>query len=332
MEFYKGDINEKKINSIKYISEKSLFILLSVFLILSCQLPGSSGNDIPAPASFDLDSFQAASRGTATITSNSVQQYIRGFGGANILGDGWRPDMTSADRTKAFSVENGLGFSVLRVRLSPNTSEWTANRTTIDAVRYCGAMVVASTWSAPDSMKTNNSVIGGTLKTGSYADYATHLRNFCDAVGGVDAISPINEPNIAVSYESMEMTASEVAAFVAARGSNCGAPIMAPGPFNMDQGYINQYLGNSTARSNTAFVAGHIYGATPSYFNPGKEVWMTEIIVDSSTTGNDWNKALTVAKQIHDCMNAGYSMYLWWYIKRYYGPIDEDGTIQKPVM
>jgi glucuronoarabinoxylan endo-1,4-beta-xylanase len=264
---------------------------------------------------------------TSNIDANSVQQYIRGFGAANIIG--WRDDITSADRTTAFSVTNGLGLSVLRVRVSPNSGDWSSNQATINAAKSNGAMVIASAWSAPASMKTNNNTTGGNLKSSSYADYASHLRNFCNTVGGVDAISPINEPNITVDYESMEMSASDVAAFVAAQGGNCGAPIMAPEPYNMSQSYINEYLSNSGAKSNTTYICGHIYGATPSSFNPGKEVWMTEIIVDSDTNGNDWNKAMTVAKQIHDCMNAGYSMYVWWYIKRYYGPIEEDGTITK---
>lgn len=264
---------------------------------------------------------------TATINANTVQQIIRGYGAANIIG--WRNDMTSTDRNLAFSVTNGIGLSVLRVRVSPNSSDWASNKASIDAARANGAMIIASSWSAPASMKTNNNTTGGNLKSSSYADYATHLRNFCNAVGGVDAISPINEPNITVSYESMEMSASDVANFVAAQGNNCGAPIFAPEPFNMDQGFINQYLSNSGAKANTTYIAGHIYGATPSYFNPGKEVWMTEHYIDSNTNGNDWNKSMNVAKELHDCMNAGYSMYVWWYIKRYYGPIEEDSTITK---
>lgn len=38
---------------------------------------------------------------------------------------------------------------------------------------------------------------------------------------------------------------------------------------------------------------------------------------------------MNVAKELHDCMDAGYSMYVWWYITRYYGPIEEDGTATK---
>jgi glucuronoarabinoxylan endo-1,4-beta-xylanase len=286
--------------------KKSLFFLLSVLTVLSLGI-------------MNLDAQ------TASIDANTVQQNIRGFGGASILG--WINDLTAAQRTTAFSVDNGMGLSVLRVRISPNSGDWANEKATIDAAKSYGATVIASAWSAPASMKDNNNTIGGALLSSQYANYAAHLKSFNTAVGGVTAISPSNEPNIDVTYESMKMTAAQVAAFVAAQGANCGAPIMGPEPFNMDQSFINTYL--STAKSNTAYVCGHIYGVTPSAFNPGKEVWMTEIYVDSNTTGDDWNKAMTVAKQIHDSMNSGYSMYVWWYIRRSYGPMDENGNITK---
>ncbi len=263
---------------------------------------------------------------TAAINASSVQQLIRGFGGANIRG--WIPDLTAAQRTKAFSPSSGMGLSILRVRVPNNSSDFAAEKPTIDAAKSYGASVIASAWSAPASMKDNNNVVGGKLKTSSYADYATHLRDFNTAMGGLLAISPSNEPNIQVNYESMEMTAAEVANFVAAQGTNCGASIMAPEPFNMSQTFINSYLSNATAKSKTAYVCGHIYGATPAYFNPGKEVWMTEHITDTND-GNIWSGAMNTAKEIHDCMNAGYNMYVWWYIRRSYGLLDESGNVTK---
>ena len=105
---------------------------------------------------------------------------------------------------------------------------------------------------------------------------------------------------------------------------------MAPEPFNMDQTFINTYLGNATAKSNTSFVCGHIYGKTPYNLGSiGKSVWMTEHYTNSSVSGNDWNNAMTAAKEIHDCMNAGWAAYVWWYIRRSYGPIDESSNITK---
>ncbi|MFA0964975.1 hypothetical protein AB9P05_24415 [Roseivirga sp. BDSF3-8] len=265
-------------------------------------------------------------KGTATINAGSYQQNIRGFGGASIRG--WIPDLTAYETQKAFDRNNGIGLSVLRVRVSPNSSDFAAERTTIDRAKSYGATVIASAWTAPAYMKSNNNTIGGTLNPSSYAAYANHLRNFVSTVGGVAAISPINEPNIVVNYESMEMTPYEVANFVAAQGQNCGAPIMAPEPFNMSQSYISQYLSNATANSKTSYIAGHIYGASPYYYNWGKEVWMTEHITDTNNA-NNWGGALNTAKEIHDCMVAGYSMWTHWYIRRSYGLLDESSNVTK---
>jgi glucuronoarabinoxylan endo-1,4-beta-xylanase len=298
---------------------KKVFIAFSATVML---LAGCKKQQEENPGT----SRAAQEEGTAAINAGTAQQYIRGFGGANIRG--WIPDLTSDQRTKAFSAGSGMGLSVLRVRVSPNSADFAAEKTTIDAAKANGAMVIASAWTAPASMKDNNNLVGGKLKTASYADYANHLRNFCTTVGGVSAISPINEPNISVTYESMDLTAGEVAAFVAAQGSNLGAPVMAPETFNMDKTYMDTYLSNATARSKTTYVCGHIYGKTPYVYSPGKEVWMTEHIYNTNDA-NGWTDALGIAKEIHDCMNVGYNMYVWWYIRRSYGFLDESGNITK---
>lgn len=269
-----------------------------------------------------------AVQGTAEINASTVQQSIKGFGGANILA--WTGDLTSAQRSTAFSPTNGIGLSIVRVRVPNSSTAFSAEKATIDACKSYGGSAIASAWSAPASMKTNGSIIGGKIKTASYSAYAAHLSAFNSAVGGLAAISPTNEPDYQVNYESMELTASEVADFVAAQGSSCGAPIMAPEPFQMNQTYINTYLSNATAKSKTSFVCGHIYGKTPyNLGNIGKPVWMTEHYTNSSISGEDWPNAMTAAKEIHDCMNAGWSAYVWWYIRRSYGPISESGNIQK---
>jgi glucuronoarabinoxylan endo-1,4-beta-xylanase len=301
--------------------KKDLIRLLTVILLLtSCTKKNSSTPTTPE------DNNPAREESTAVINAGTVQQNIRGFGGANIRG--WIADLTADQRTTAFSTTSGIGLSVLRVRVSPNSSDFAAEKPTIDAAKSFGAAVIASAWTAPASMKTNNNLVGGKLKTDSYAGYSAHLRNFCSTVGGVTAISPTNEPNISVTYESMDLTAPEVAAFVAAEGSNCGAPVMAPETFNMDKTYMDTYLSNATANSKTSYVCGHIYGKTPYTYSAGKEVWMTEHIYNTNDA-NGWADAMGIAKEIHDCMNAGYNMYVWWYIRRSYGPMDESGNITK---
>jgi glucuronoarabinoxylan endo-1,4-beta-xylanase len=306
------------------MKKKFLSIAAAVVLLASCT---KTQNTMPAPDDESIKSNKLlATSSTVSIDAGTLQQNIRGFGGASILA--WIGDLTSAQRVTAFSTTSGIGLSILRVRIPNSSSAFAVEKPTIDAAKSYGASVIATAWSAPASMKDNNNLVGGKLKTTSYADYAAYLASYNTAMGGVMAISPSNEPNITVGYESMSMTAPEIANFVAAQGTNCGAPIMAPEPFNMDQTFINTFLSNATAKSKTGFVCGHIYGATPVPYNPGKEVWMTEHITDTNDA-NGWAGAMTLGKEIHDCMNAGYNMYTWWYIRRSYGMMDESGNVTK---
>jgi O-glycosyl hydrolase len=61
----------------------------------------------------------------------------------------------------------------------------------------------------------------------------------------------------------------------------------------------------------------------------GKELWMTEHFTNSNMSANAWPNALAVGKEIHDSMSANFSAYIWWYIRRSYGPITEDGLVSK---
>ncbi|HTV22767.1 MAG TPA: glycoside hydrolase family 30 beta sandwich domain-containing protein, partial [Polyangiaceae bacterium] len=83
-------------------------------------------------------------------------------------------------------------------------------------------------------------------------------------------------------------------------------------------------------------VAGHIYGSGladyPLARERGKEVWMTEHYTDSGPEpdrANQWPLALAVATELHQSMAANFNAYVWWYIRRGYGLITEDGQISK---
>ena len=292
------------------------------FLVFGCKKHSENASPTPTPAS-RIDTVTRA----IVINANLAQQTIYGFGGADIID--WTGDLTASQRDTAFSPTHGIGLSIVRVRVPVDSSEFTQAKTTIDVCKSYGGLAVASVWSAPAYMKTNGSTISGTIKPDSYAEFASYLKNFNTAVGGLAAVSPANEPNIKVAYESMEMTSSQVADFVAAQGDSCGAPIMAPEPFNMDETFINTFLSNPGANSKTTYIAGHIYGATPYDLSADKPVWMTEHYINSNVSGNDWNNAMNVALEINNCMSAGWGAYIWWYIRRSYGPMSESGNIQK---
>jgi len=80
-------------------------------------------------------------------------------------------------------------------------------------------------------------------------------------------------------------------------------------------------------------IGGHIYGGGLSDYplarEKGKEVWMTEHFTDDHHSADEWPLALGVATEIHRCMEANYSAYIWWYVRRFYGLIGENGNITK---
>ena len=310
----------------QFMRRKLIQLTIAALLVSGC---ASKKTDTPTPqpqpapqpeVTTPLTTSQLSA--SAAVDPATAQQTIQGFGGASILT--WIADLTADQRAKAFSPSTGIGMSILRVMVPTTTSAFAAEKPTIDAAKGYGAKVIATAWNAPPSM-----MVGNHLSTTSYADFAAYLSAYNTAVGGVYAISPFNEPNYSGSTW-MQASSTEVANFVAAQGNNCGAPIMAPEPFNMDQTFINAFLSNTAAAANTSFLSGHIYGQTPyNLGNIGKQMWMTEHYTNSSISGDDWGNAMTAAKEIHDCMNAGWVAYVWWYIRRSYGPIDEGSNITK---
>ena len=130
---------------------------------------------------------------------------IRGFGAANIMR--WRPDMTADEIDKAFGTDEGqIGFTILRLRIPPDENSFSYNIPTAQAAHSYDVKIIASPWSPPAYMKTNNSTVGGRLLEENYEDYADHLYYFVDFMESNDipiyAVSVQNEPDIAVTYES----------------------------------------------------------------------------------------------------------------------------------
>lgn len=259
---------------------------------------------------------------------DSTKQIIQGFGAANIVG--WRPDMTSDEIAKAFGTGDGqIGFTVLRLRVPPNSNDFNLQVSTAKKAYDMGVKIIASPWTPPASMKTNNNIVGGELKESSYADYAAHLKSFADFMmsNGVPlyAISVQNEPDISVTYESCDWTAAQMVKFIAENASSIGTRIIAPESFQFLRPISDAILNDSAACANVDIIGGHIYGgglfSYPLAEQKGKEVWMTEHLTESAHSANIWSLAMAVGQEIQQVMLANMSSYIWWYIVRYYGPI-----------
>ena len=158
--------------------KKNLTTCLAIMVLLA----GCSKRNTPAENE-NTSRIVPNEEAMAAVNASTVQQSIQGFGGMSH--PIWIGDLTNDQRTKAFSTTNGIGMSILRVSVPENSNQFAAEKPTIDAAKSFGATVIASAWTAPASMKNNNSLVGGKLNTSAYASYAAHLRNFCTTVGGV---------------------------------------------------------------------------------------------------------------------------------------------------
>jgi len=267
---------------------------------------------------------------TASIDFDSLHQIIRGFGAANIVG--WRPDMTDSEIQTAFGTGDGqLGFTILRLRIQPDSTQWNTNVTTALKAYNMGAKIIASPWTPPAFMKTNNDLVGGELIDSSYADYASHLKAFADymAAHGVPlyAVSLQNEPDANVTYESCDWNGTQFLNFCKNYAQSIGYRIMMPESQNFVKALSDPTLNDSIAEAHVSIIGGHIYGGGlakyPLAESKGKEVWMTEHLTESSHSANVWSLALDVANEMQGVLLADMNAYVWWYIVRYYGPIGD---------
>jgi glucuronoarabinoxylan endo-1,4-beta-xylanase len=281
----------------------------------------------------------AVSTNAAIIFLNDTKQVISGFGGMN--NPGWGPvygvDLTPVQVNMAFANGPGqIGLSILRIRVSSDSTQFKLEVPTAQLAELFGAKVFATPWSPPASMKSNNNTTGGTLNTSSYSDFAIYLKKFADYMSTNDAslyaISIQNEPDASVNYESCSWNSSQLLNFVKNNTSAVGTKIMVPEAQNFNRSLSDPILNDSIAAANVSIIAGHLYGGGlfdyPLARSKGKEVWMTEHITDTDSA-NIWSGAMILGKEIHDCMVANFNAYVWWYIRRFYGLIDDNSNVTK---
>jgi len=299
------------------------------FLFVFCSKKNDSGGNNPPPPpppAFDAE---------VTILTNETHQVIEGFGAATVFIPA-NTSLTSDEMDRLFGKANGqLGLNILRIRITEDNTWRGFELTNAKGAIQRGAKVIATPWSPPARWKTNNNLIGGSLIADSGAAYAKYLNGFADYMSSngapLYAVSVQNEPDIQVNYESCNWTSAQMKDFLKNYGQLItSTKLIATESFNNNQNYTNDVLSDATAAANVDIVAGHIYGGgiveNLTAKNLGKEVWMTEHL-DTNTT---YQKNLATAAEIHDCLTkANFSAYIWWYAKRFYGPIGEDGLPTK---
>lgn len=302
----------------------------------STTVPPVETDGEPAPVACTI-APNPGSEGSINVDLTTAFQLIRGFGGINV--PGWIPDLTPEQVDTAFGNGPGqIGMSILRVRVPYDPEQFALEVPSAARAVGLGATVIASPWTPPVALKSSGDIVGGSLLPESYGAYADHLLRFRDFMesNGVPiyAISVQNEPDITVTYESCRWTAQEIEAWLAEQGPRFGeTKLIASESYNFNPLMTDAILADPAAEPEVDIIGGHLYGRRPTDYplarSLGKELWMTEHYTDSSNPANSWPNALNVGKEIHDAMSANFSAYIWWYIRRSYGPITEDGLISK---
>lgn len=266
---------------------------------------------------YSTESFGTSS-GTSTITidESSTYQTIDGFGytltqaSAKVISE-----MSATERSSLLNViygSEGLDINIVRLGIGATdlgdyaysyhddesgsfSLDGPDMTYTIPILQEILAIdpdikILATPWSAPAWMKTNNSLRGGELDLAHYADYAQYWVNYMNAMRnlGIEiwAVTPQNEPENAHNTPSMVFTKETELDFVnnhmgpALREANFNCKILA-----FDHNCDNADFPTHVA-SNSSYVDGsafHLYdgGANISamstvYNATGKDVYFTE--------------------------------------------------------
>lgn len=316
--------------------DRLIYLLVFLFLLLSC---GGSGEEIENPGKnpdVDKDVSEAL-----TIDVNTEYQKIIGFGGMNTK---WQAStLSDSEVATLYGKENGqLGYNILRIRISPNgESDWNQILSTVKKAKSLGAMILATPWTPPANLKTNNNIIQGELR--DYGGYAAYLKRFLqymkDNNAAVDVLSIQNEPDIDVTYESCQWTPVQIYNFVKEYGAelrSTGVKLLAAEHSKFNHEFTDPLLKDELVAENVDCIGGHIYGGGlkeyPLVAQRGKEYWMTEHLLNKAWEDKILKSPealrtenMAFAEEVNQCMQMGFNVYIWWYLRRFYSMLGDGG-------
>ena len=292
-----------------------------------------------------IGSGSVTAAGTCTVNTGKTYQTIRGFGGINLPEWITQGDMTDAQVQKAFgNGDDELGFTILRIYVSDDSNAWKTAVPTAKRAQALGATVFASPWNPPSNARNNGGGGKYSMSSQHFANYAKHLNSYIKYMEGqginLYAVSVQNEPDYASewTYWSNNDMVSFLANYGKAVTEGTKAKMMSPESFQYRKDFYNAILNNQQAFANTDLFGTHFYGTQRSQMdfsaleNCGKDIWMTEVYVPNSDADSSdiWSQAIQVSENMHNGLVVGnMNAYVWWYIRRSYGPMKENGTISK---
>ena len=215
-------------------------------------------------------------------------------------------------------------------------------------VKQRGGIVFGTPWSPPGEYKTNGSAQGGNsdsqgkiraeLRQDCYEKFFPWLNTFLDYMKkngvNVDAVSIQNEPDWWVDYSGCLYTPQQQLklvknyAHMLDREKYNGVRLISAEPLGFDPNYSNMLLRDEVARDQIDIIAGHLYGHPPLgnmksaavlASKYGKEVWMTEhSVTDNIDHLPNWHEQLIFAEELNECMLAGCTGYIYWYMRAHW--------------
>jgi len=277
---------------------------------------GSNARDF-ALAVYGSATADPAAPSESTVNGAVTHQRIDGFGAGVVFLDAGLNPLSDQQMDTLYGTGAGqFGLTLIRVRISPSGNFSDALESARKAYAR-GAKILATPWSPPAAMKSNNNVVGGSLLPSQYGNFVAYLNNFLGAMAAngspVAVISLQNEPDWDPDYESASWTAEQFRIFSRDFAGEINAPVMMPESLRFDPAFSDPTLNDPAAAANVDYIGGHLYGAAvrdyPLARTRGKPLWMTEYLINDQTIAS----ALQTAEQINECLTTGnMSAYIWW--------------------
>ena len=280
----------------------------------------------------------AQTKATVRLDAQAKHQHITGFGGFVCSPQFTYNHMSNAEIEKVWGKNSTVGCNIMRLYIPIGKSAWGQSLATAKKAKQMGLIVFASPWGQPSEWKTNGTSNAknsdgttGKLKRANWADYAKYLEEYVQYLrkNGVelDAISIQNEPDWAATYAGCLWDASEIAEFVKTYGRTISCKIMAPETLAVSDSYANA-LNKSDVIDCFDIYGGHQYGGIQSAYKnlakKGKEIWMTEYLInwneiENNTRNYDFSKDFfNFFTAINTCMLGDFNAWIHYAAKRYY--------------
>lgn len=226
--------------------------------------------------------------------------------------------------------------------------DWKGSLPSAKIVKQRGGIVFGTPWSPPGDYKTNGTAQGGNaddqgkqrgaLREDCYEKFFPWLNTFLEYMKkngvNVDAVSIQNEPDWWVNYSGCLYTPQQQLnlvknyAHMLDRETYPGVRLISAEPLGFDPNYSNTLLNDPVAREQIDIIAGHLYGHPPLgnlkssavlAAKYGKEVWMTEhSVTDNIDHLPNWHENLIFAEELNECMLAGCTGYIYWYMRAHW--------------